>query len=104
MSSIGRLEVYHLHQWGTVCSQHFGTNEAKVVCHQLGYLDSDSTYDTYNSEGTGTIWLNDISCDGQESTIEDCQIYSWGNTGCTHVQDIGVSCNFDATVTLPLIN
>ena len=35
----GNLEVFHDGAWGDVCSDGFGANESKVVCHQLGFYD-----------------------------------------------------------------
>ena len=33
----GRVEVCYYNQWGTVCDGMWGTEEAMVVCRQLGY-------------------------------------------------------------------
>ena len=38
-SNQGLVEVYCNGEWGTICNDGFGYNEASVVCHQLGYND-----------------------------------------------------------------
>lgn len=33
----GRVEVRQFGVWGTVCDDDFGTNEAQVICNNLGF-------------------------------------------------------------------
>ena len=37
LSSSGRLEIYLQGEWGTVCTDRFGKEEADVACRQLGF-------------------------------------------------------------------
>ena len=57
----GRLEVYHLRRWGTVCDDSFDYRDARVVCRQLGYSMGRALASTAVPDGSGTIWLDNVS-------------------------------------------
>ena len=42
--------------------------------------------------GNGTIWLDDVHCIGNETSIADCYHNDWGVHNCGHREDVSVSC------------
>jgi len=42
--------------------------------------------------GTGPIWLDDVDCDGSETSITDCGHGSWGSHNCGHYEDVSIVC------------
>jgi len=42
--------------------------------------------------GTGPIWMDDVRCVGNETSIANCPHRGWGSHGCDHQQDVSVSC------------
>ena len=44
------------------------------------------------SAGSGQIWLSDVNCYGNESSIEDCRYREWGVYDCNHEQDVVIQC------------
>ena len=40
----GRVEVCFFNQWGTICDTMWGTEEAEVVCQQLGFAGTRKEY------------------------------------------------------------
>ena len=90
----GRVEVYHNGEWGTVCADGWDLDDARVVCRQLGYGQAISARsDAFYGQGSGRIWLDNINCDGTESTIEDCLHSEWGGRNCDHYEGAGVKCS-----------
>ncbi|XP_028407294.1 deleted in malignant brain tumors 1 protein-like [Dendronephthya gigantea] len=92
----GRVEVLYKGQWGTICDNGWGLQDARVVCRQLGYHNVVRTLQ--RSEvipGSGPIWLNNVDCTGEERNIESCSHYGWGvrSTLCSHDRDAGVECS-----------
>uniref|UniRef100_A0A8C3AU80 Neurotrypsin n=1 Tax=Cyclopterus lumpus TaxID=8103 RepID=A0A8C3AU80_CYCLU len=87
----GRVEVFHNSDWGTVCDDHWNQQHAEVVCRQLGYrygnrcVVSDGTF----GEGIGLILLDDVHCEGSETSLLDCPHGIWGRTDCSHSEDVG---------------
>ncbi|XP_030012387.1 deleted in malignant brain tumors 1 protein-like [Sphaeramia orbicularis] len=89
----GRVEVYHNGSWGTVCDDDWDFNDTKVVCRQLDCNTRDIVPLTRSfGEGTGQIWLDDVSCLGNESSLTDCQHKGFGNHDCRHTEDVSVAC------------
>ena len=60
-------------------------------CSFLG-LDSVAFRNAYFGEGTGSIWLDEVSCYGTESTLVSCSHNGLGSNDCDHYEDAGVYC------------
>ncbi|XP_019616170.1 PREDICTED: deleted in malignant brain tumors 1 protein-like isoform X2 [Branchiostoma belcheri] len=96
----GRLEVYHAGQWGTVCDDNFGLVEANVACRQLGFTGALASQPTaHYGQGTGPIWMDDVKCVGNETSLHQCDIREWGSHNCDHSEDIGIICDAPMTTT-----
>ncbi|XP_031660691.1 neurotrypsin-like [Oncorhynchus kisutch] len=93
----GRVEVFHSGDWGTVCDDHWTQQHAQVVCRQLGYRGhADVMADRTFGEGYGLILLDDVRCEGTESSLLDCHHGIWGRSDCSHGEDVGVRCRAGA--------
>ena len=91
----GRVEVYYNYQWGTVCDDGWDDTDAGVVCRQLGFGSSGTAIGSAGfGQGSGSIWLNNVTCTGSESTLVSCGHHGVGNTrSCYHYEDAGVRCS-----------
>ena len=89
----GRVEVYHLGEWGTVCDDFWDLADALVVCRQQGYLMAVSApTQAFFGPGTGRIWYDNVGCDGTERNITQCSHPGLGIENCAHSEDAGVVC------------
>ena len=91
----GRVEVNYNGEWGTVCDDGWDNTDAGVVCRQLGFGSSGAAIGSAGfGQGSGSIWLNNVICIGNESILASC-----GHAGinisrtCNHLNDAGVRCN-----------
>ena len=54
--------------------------------------------------GSGRIWLDDVTCYGNESSIANCPHEPFGDNDCTHSEDVSISCaSSGSTSTFPQI-
>lgn len=88
----GRVEIYYNGKWGRVCGDGWDSVDANVVCRQLGF--GSSSYGTPNyGQGTGPIWLSNVSCIGTEFSLIDCGHLGMEIGNCAIHNDAGVYCS-----------
>ncbi|KAL5019244.1 hypothetical protein ScPMuIL_004966 [Solemya velum] len=92
----GRVEIMWDGIRGTICDDGWDELDAKVICGMLGYRIGVVVASGVFGEGSEDlpIWLDEVSCTGTESSIEDCGYITWGEHDCSHREDAGVMCAF----------
>uniref|UniRef100_A0A3B5B0V3 SRCR domain-containing protein n=1 Tax=Stegastes partitus TaxID=144197 RepID=A0A3B5B0V3_9TELE len=90
----GRVEVYHQGQWGTICDDRWGMQEATVTCREMNCGNAVAVkYKAFFGSGQDQVWLDDIECTGHEKSIADCPHRGFGEHDCDHSEDAGVVCS-----------
>ena len=91
--SSGRVEVFYNGTWGTICDDLWDLKDADVVCRQLGYNGASSApVDAVFGQGTGPIRLDDVHCEGNETSITQCSHRGWRVHNCGRGKNAGVVC------------
>ena len=101
----GRVEVFLLGQWGTVCDSNWDFVDAIVVCRQLGNLQAVEAprYAAFGA-GSGPSWYYRMYCTGTERNLTECT-KSISNTGsaCPHSRDAGAVCSSQSHALLCIV-
>ena len=94
----GRVEICYNNTFGTVCNDEWDELDASVVCQQLGITFDNAVPVKRGSElfGAGSnsmrIFLDNVECDGTETSLLHCHHNTIGEHNCNHSQDAGVQC------------
>ncbi|XP_072039098.1 scavenger receptor cysteine-rich domain-containing protein DMBT1-like [Amphiura filiformis] len=91
---LGRVEVLHQGQYGTVCDDQWNLRDAEVVCQMLGLGHAlEAIPEGRAGTGYGAIVLDDVDCIGNETSLLSCKNAGLGNSDCQHEEDAGVRCS-----------
>jgi hypothetical protein len=66
-------------------------HDAQVACRQLGFTHAVTAIQRFGG-GSGQIWMDNLACDGTQSSLEACGHNGWGTHNCGHHEDVGVEC------------
>ena len=97
----GRVEVFLLGHWGTVCDYDWDFVDAIVVCRQLGYPRAvEAPKSAAFGAGSGPSWYYSVYCVGTELNLTQCSRSSYHfGSACSHSNDAGVACSSESQST-----
>jgi len=75
-----------------ICDDDWDDVDAGVVCRMLGFADGTYTEDSQYSDVPYLFILDEVDCDGTESSIFDCAANSLFNHDCSSGEGAGVKC------------
>uniref|UniRef100_H0XBX2 SRCR domain-containing protein n=1 Tax=Otolemur garnettii TaxID=30611 RepID=H0XBX2_OTOGA len=95
----GLLQVQYLGHQGPVCGDHWGMGEASVTCRQLGCGPalSASKY-VLRPQEIGPPWLHSAHCQGEEASLWECSLGTWGPLSSCECQCVAVITCSDGTM------
>ena len=86
----GGVEILYAGVWGTICKDLFNLIAANVVCRQLGY---PGAVRVASYESDSQIWLDDVQCTGNETSIDQCSHNGFNIYDCNFNDNrVGVEC------------
>ena len=89
----GLVEIFLNGEWGTICDDGFDLSDARVICRMLGFPGAIAAVrEGRFGRGNGKILLDEVSCKGNESSIQQCSHNGVGVHNCGHSEDVGVIC------------
>ncbi|XP_025102859.1 deleted in malignant brain tumors 1 protein-like isoform X2 [Pomacea canaliculata] len=91
----GRVEIFYNKTWNTVCNDRMDKKEAQVICKMLGFNSSRALVvrtEMYK-EGSGPILLDEVQCQGSETSLTQCQHDGFYKHDCYHYEDLAIICS-----------
>ena len=71
-------------------------SHSMVMCFCIDYIIyfrySGTVTGAQFGPGNGTIWLDNMWCVGNETSIAECPHNDWGDHDCDHSKDVSVAC------------
>ncbi|KAJ8034476.1 Galectin-3-binding protein [Holothuria leucospilota] len=87
------VEILYDNQWGTVCGDdEWDIEDARVVCHQLGYHNATNSYQNAPIQGPDFVSMSNVQCHGNETSISSCKHERFQEGNCPIENNAGVTC------------
>ncbi len=64
----------------------------EVPVYPIGSADGGAIKNAQYGSGIGHIWLDEVSCEGSEYFLQDCNRDAFGVNDCNHHEDASVIC------------
>ena len=89
----GTLQICINKAWGAVCHDDlFGVADARVACQQAGGYEREIVGSIKSAAITGPVFLSQLGCEGDETSLLDCRSYRYIGSGCDTADNAVIKC------------
>ena len=85
----------------------FFSNFLEPIIFQLGWscfrFKGVTLANNYGA-GSGPIWIDDLRCTLNDTSLHTCDKRSWGSNNCGHGEDISIRCREEVEPTVSSLN
>ncbi|XP_049880700.1 lysyl oxidase homolog 2 [Pectinophora gossypiella] len=92
----GNVYIYHAGRWGAICDDSWDDAAAQVVCRYFNKTGSATRGGQYG-EAHRKFWMDDVVCEGDETSVSKCIFSGWGSSDCEPTEAAGVRCKDSLT-------
>ena len=93
--SEGIVQVQHEGKWGYICPSNWLTVNSFVLCGQLGFPSTEQQ-ESYSAPlqdvADPVYWLDQVTCEGWESSIVSCDHAGWVTHHCERREALKIKC------------
>ncbi|VVC94602.1 unnamed protein product, partial [Leptidea sinapis] len=90
----GNVYINHAGRWGAICDDSWDHAAAQVVCRMFNKTGV-ATHGGQYGEAIEKFWMNDVVCEGYETSLSKCIFSGWGSSDCNPSEAAGVKCGLD---------
>ncbi|CAB3227745.1 unnamed protein product [Arctia plantaginis] len=87
----GNVYIYHAGRWGAVCDDSWDDAAAHIVCQTFNKTGV-ATHGSQYGEAAAKFWMDDVVCQGDETSLSHCIFTGWGSSDCESDEAAGVRC------------
>ena len=92
--SEGIVQVEHEGKWGYICPTKWTRANSHVLCGQLGFPNAAElkSYSVTLQDTEPVYWLDQVTCQGWESSIVSCDHAGWIRHQCEGGRALKIKC------------
>ena len=90
--SEGIVQVEHEGKWGYICPSKWRKANTYVLCGQLGFPNNAESYAVSIQDVEPVYWLDQVTCEGWESSIVSCDHSGFGVSECKGGEALRIKC------------
>jgi hypothetical protein len=79
--------------WLPVCDDGFAMVDAQVACREMGFQGVQTLNTSIEVPGDENYGLDDLDCNGSESSLFDCRHPNFGAENCSDYEHVQLYCN-----------